>query len=165
MRANDFAFLGVRLLALYTFIHATSMLPSAISMFLAPPSNSPDPAVNSVMAMGSLSSGLALVVFSGILWAVSGLLADFMTKGMNQQQTTKDELTIQNLYIVGITVLGVYVIASSATNFFSAFGYLLNPGKGEKAEIISALGPVVQMAIGLACAFKPQAVVAKLQRA
>lgn len=89
MRINDIAFLAIRLLAIYLFIQATSLLPSSLSMVLAPAANPQDPAMNSLIAMGSLTSGLALVVFAGILWAISGWLSNYMTKGLREKTEIK----------------------------------------------------------------------------
>lgn len=164
MRINDLAFLAIRLLAIDLFIRASSMLPSSISMVLAPAANPQDPAMNSLVAMGSLTAGLALVIFAGILWTISGWLANHMTKGLQNNTETKEELNLQNIYVVGITILGVFIIVSSIPSFISSLGYLLNPGKGEKLEALNAVGPIIEMIIGFMCVFKTESVVAKLRR-
>jgi hypothetical protein len=131
---------------------------------MAPAAIPQDPSMNRLIALGSLSSGLALVVFAGILWSVASWLANFMTKGLRSNTETKEELNLQNLYVMGITILGVFIIVSSIPSFFSGVGYFFNASKSDKFEALNAIGPIVQMLIGFQCAFKTESVVAKLRQ-
>ena len=164
MRIKDLTFVAIRLLAIYLFIQASFFLPTSISMVLAP--NSQAPEMNAKIVMGGLVSGLVIVIFSGILWSIAGGLTDFMTTGLKENTEPPQELNMQNLYVVAITILGVFIIFSSTPRFFSAIRYLINisANKGDKLEVLDAVGPIVQMIIGFMCAFKTESVVAKLRR-
>lgn len=163
MRINDIAFLAIRLLAIYLFIQAASLLPSSISMLVGQ-ANSQDPSMISNIALGALASGLMIVVVSGILWTGSGWLANYMTKGLHERTETKEELNPRNLYLVGITILGLFIVVSTVPSFLKAISYFISPEKGGKSETLNALSPIVKMIIGCMFAFKTETVVARLRR-
>jgi hypothetical protein len=159
MRVKDITFIAIRLLAFYLTIEAVAVLPSSIAMVLVPISNSPDTAMNGTLAMGGLVSGLALVLFGGLLWTCANGLANFMTKGLRDEPAGKEEINLQSMTRAGITAIGVYVIVTTIPGAVNA----LNTLSSNSSEKVNAISPLIQIIIGITCAFNSKFVVSKLQ--
>lgn len=160
MRIKDFTFIAIRLLAAYLTIEAVAVLPSSIAMVMAPPLSSPDMQMNSTLAMGGLVSGLAMVLLSGgLLWICANGLASFMVKGLRDEPDIKEEINLLSMTRVGITVIGVYVIVSTIPGAVNA----LNMISSNSTEKVNAISPLIQIIIGITCAFNSKFVVSKLQ--
>lgn len=159
MRIKDFTFIAIRLLAAYLTIEAVAVLPSSIAMVVAPPLSSPDMQMNSTLAMGGLVSGLALVLFGGLLWTCANGLANFMVKGLRDEPESKEEINLQSITRAGITAIGVYVIVTTIPGAVNA----LNIISSNSSEKVNAIGPLIQIIIGITCAFNSKFVVSKLQ--
>jgi hypothetical protein len=116
-------------------------------------------AMNGTLAMGGLVSGLALVLFGGLLWACANGLASFMTKGMRDEPEIKEEINLRSITRAGITAIGVYVIVTTIPGAVNA----LNIISSNSTEKVNAISPLIQMIVGITCAFNSKFVVSKLQ--
>lgn len=159
MRLKDFTFIAIRLLAAYLTIEAVAVLPSSIAMVISPPLSSPEMQMNSTLAMGALVSGLTLVLAGGLLWTCANGLSGFMLKGLSDEPEDKEEINLQSMTRAGITAIGVCVIVSTIPGALNALNIL----SAHSTEKVNAIGPIIQMIIGITCAFNSKFVVSKLQ--
>jgi hypothetical protein len=144
MRTKDFAFVALKVLAIYIFFRAIEQVFASINywvFYLKLPGDSKQ-ALTSMTVLVNFLAAAFLLLMCHLLWLFTGKIVNHIVpKDINIAEQDKETLKLKNLQMAAFTVVGVIIISYAIPNIFHA-----------AAEIIrdkDALFPIASIGAGV----------------